>query len=826
MTALSNNRLATSPIIILKDGSIAPPGTSENDENVAKVIPKIDRSEGASISLRTKVGNRDNPQERLAIIRQVYPDAIPTSRKIKVPVEDPNDPTKQSFKTITIGDYLDIGNDNFIYTDIVDGKEVQKVYNEKGLSFGDIASFGRINAENLGSTLAATGVSLLGKLGPQALTPEEIYTVPAAIALGAEAGGQIYDRAVDMLILAAGKELTSRGKLSSQIIKMLNNIGIEAAGVRSVDALVEAGRKATPKVGQLLLGIGKKSKEKAKELTKKAASLGLRIPTVGLATQNPTVQFIEKVMLNSPVGVGTFVKKITEFNDGVTQAIKTIGSKYGSGDVEKDIIGKRLLGGVQDYAEKVRKETDRLYGKLDEIFPNRVNTPSLQTLKDKLEDDLAEGGIKGGIKPVLDIVSDLQKASKNKDGLTILTLHKRRSELLSMLRNTKAEGMSQKTIRDNIIDTIKAIEIDMKSGIEAVGSKEAVKAYENANRYVRETKGDIAGPLSDVLAFGDKDKFDRIFNLAVGPSALSGGGEKIKKILKNLDPENRDEIASSLLFRLGVKNADGTLLEEGFSPNTFITNWGKISKSAKDEIFGTTGLRKNLDDLTDIMKSYLSGEKYENFSRTGNSIGTLALALPLFGGAGGAATAAVAGNVMGVVGGGGVSALAFSPYLMSKLLTSETFMKSIVVGGAEIFRKPNKLATWSGRLLEDMRREAERTGDLSLIDATEVYLHQLLFEQPIDEDEASEIKELEETQTMSQAQPLKETPQQKVGNVQVTQPNINITPPTSQPPRQTASLLPNTPSVGGGITDVAKKEQFGGLFPTDDLGKLIANRKA
>ena len=70
-----------------------------------------------------------------------------------------------------------------------------------------------------------------------------------------------------------------------------------------------------------------------------------------------------------------------------------------------------------------------------------------------------------------------------------------------------------------------------------------------------------------------------------------------------------------------------------------------------------------------------------------------------------------------------------------------------------------------------------------------------------------------------------ETPQQKVGDVQVTQPNIDITPPTSQPPRQMASL-PISPSVGGGITDVAKKEQFGGLFPTDDLGKLIANRKA
>jgi len=81
---------------------------------------------------------------------------------------------------------------------------------------------------------------------------------------------------------------------------------------------------------------------------------------------------------------------------------------------------------------------------------------------------------------------------------------------------------------------------------------------------------------------------------------------------------------------------------------------------------------------------------------------------------------------------------------------------------------------------------------------------------------------------MAQADVPKETPQQPVGNVQVTQPNINITPPTTQaPPPQMMASLPDQKSVGGGgITSVGKKEQFGGLFPTDDLGKLIASRKA
>ena len=169
--------------------------------------------------------------------------------------------------------------------------------------------------------------------------------------------------------------------------------------------------------------------------------------------------------------------------------------------------------------------------------------------------------------------------------------------------------------------------------------------------------------------------------------------------------------------------------------------------------------------------------------------------------------------------------MSFSPYLMSKLLTSETFMKSIVDGGKEVFRKPNLLGTWSGRLLDDMRKEAERTGDISLIDATEVYLHQLLFEQPVDEDETSEIKDLEETQTMAQADVPKVTPQQQVGDIQPTRPKINITPPTTQESPQMVASLPPSPPSGGGIASV-DRNQFGGLFPQDELGKLIASRKA
>lgn len=70
------------------------------------------------------------------------------------------------------------------------------------------------------------------------------------------------------------------------------------------------------------------------------------------------------------------------------------------------------------------------------------------------------------------------------------------------------------------------------------------------------------------------------------------------------------------------------------------------------------------------------------------------------------------------------------------------------------------------------------------------------------------------------------TPQQIIGNIQPSRPNINIQPPsrTTEQPVQTASL-PITPNTKG-IASLNKGEQFGGLFPQDGLGQLIANRKA
>ena len=764
-------------------------GTEFNGKKI-----KLDTSSGAPTQIRMLVGNRNDPKERLELLRKYYPDAMSFNE---------NDALKEIAKKRGFGE------DNFIYTVIDDdGNEVQTLYNNQTLDIQDVSSYGRTIAENIGGSLGAIVATVGGQLGPQAATPEEIFTVPIAIGLGSEMAGQAYDNAMNILVNLSGKELVSRGKLSKQIVDAFANVGIEASGIRSVDALTKALKDVgLTKFVQPLVGIGKQSKEKAKTLAKQAASLGLKIPTLGLLTQNPTVQFLEKVMIQSPVGVKQFINKIEEFNTGVGNAVKTISGKYGKGVTEKEQIGKIIFKGTEDYKQRYTEIANKLYGEVDQLFPNKVNLKNVKELATELQTKLDEGNIPAAIKPTLTETLRLIKAAETNQGLKIGVLHSNRSDILKLAREYKASGSKDTLAVNTLRDLASAISKDMDAGIEAFGGKEAVKKYKEAARFVANKKEDFVNYLDDILA-KEKDA-DKIFNFAFG--SVKDGGTKINTILKNLTEDERGDIASSMILRLGLKNPSGEVLDESFNPRTFITNWSKISPTAKNAIFGTGGNRKNLDDLSNILKSYLKGERYTNFSNTGNSVMTVGLMLPVLGGLTFGAKGAASG------------ALITAPYLASKLFTSESFMNAIVREAPKVYTKPSTLGTWAGRLLDDARKEAERKNDTTILDAVEYYLHDLLSSEPVEPEDISEV-DTSVPSAMAQADVPKETPQQQVGNVNVTNPNINITPPTSQPPRQMASL-PNSPSVGGGITSVGKKEQFGGLFPTDNIGKLIADRK-
>jgi len=188
----------------------------------------IDTTSGAPKKVRAIVGNFDDPDRRLEAIKQFYPDAVSTAGS-------------------------PMGEDNFIYTNPSTGQKT--LYNPKGLDFGDVISVGRDIVSTISGGIGGTSALVAGQMGPQIATPEEAVTVPAAAALASEAGGQLYDRAVDAFL--PDPFSVSRGGPVEQTSKAATNVGMEIVGGKIAEKTIDAVKGIPGAVPVLLLVLEK-----------------------------------------------------------------------------------------------------------------------------------------------------------------------------------------------------------------------------------------------------------------------------------------------------------------------------------------------------------------------------------------------------------------------------------------------------------------------------------------------------------------------------------------------------------------------------------------
>ncbi len=90
---------------------------------------------------------------------------------------------------------------------------------------------------------------------------------------------------------------------------------------------------------------------------------------------------------------------------------------------------------------------------------------------------------------------------------------------------------------------------------------------------------------------------------------------------KASDPAAWDGVSSAVVSKLGRNPKTGE-----FSPDRFLTSWGKISPAAKSVMFKSTGktnLAKSLDDIAITSKAFSRLQSYANTSKTGASIATI-----------------------------------------------------------------------------------------------------------------------------------------------------------------------------------------------------------
>lgn len=195
---------------------------------------------------------------------------------------------------------------------------------------------------------------------------------------------------------------------------------------------------------------------------------------------------------------------------------------------------------------------------------------------------------------------------------------------------------------------------------------QAEQAWQWANQF---TKTQL-GRLEELSGLVGRDAPEKVFMAAI--SGTAEGDTIARRVISAIPKSERREFAAAMLQRLGratpgQQNAEG----DAFSSQTFLTNLAKLSKDARQTIFGRTddkGILAQVENMGKVAENFREGSKV--FANPSGTAQALSLRDTMLIGGGAAAT----GNV-------GTAGLAVgAPVLangVARVMTSPGFVKKL-----------------------------------------------------------------------------------------------------------------------------------------------------
>ena len=649
---------------------------------------QIEMTTGAPLGVRAAVGSSTTMQDKLATLKQYFPDAQPYDK------------------------------DNFIYTDPKTGRAT--LMNEKNPVFfgvplptmGDIAGALPEISEFVG---AGTGAALMFPTGP------------AGMVAGAGAGGAAFKKLYEMGMQYVGPSVETRGG-AEQATGVTKDILLNAIGQRG-------GQLAEKYLPQLLTPIQQQLMGLRQGIPQAASRLGIKLPA-GVATQSPAVQRLEAGLAQTPGGAQVIAPKYELMQEQMGTAARNIAEDISQVGKTPSVIPtppfteKGGLGGfIKQGAVTAGKRFEERREQIDDVVAyavgsnNRFPATNTAQLVAQLQSEIATSPQTLGpiLQPVIDramrVVSDAQSGF---GGVTFAALRKERTSIGKDLDRPDISGLSDTS---NFARLYAALRADVGAAAKQSGpiAERALKLHDRYVRFNREVN------LPALQKIADQNLDVNAVNFAM--AGTKDGMGRLQLLVRNFKPEERDTLAASVWQQLGNAKAG---MKEGvdvgadsfeFSANTFLTNWNGLSDSAKQVLFGGERYRNIIPAINDLVKISTGAReagKAVNVSNTGGAqmvtsalLGTGGL---IGGGLGGDMTQALLG------GAGALGGLVLSSNLAARLLESPRFIRWVSDTSRAVVNNPNSLTTQISKL------SAIATAEPGMSDAIEAYYKQI---QPI-----------------------------------------------------------------------------------------------
>jgi len=405
-----------------------------------------------------------------------------------------------------------------------------------------------------------------------------------------------------------------------------------------------------------------RQKPEGMQVAEAAQRLGVDLPRA-VTTDRAAVQQLGKTLTNVPLG-GTPLRKASE--KAITQlddAALRVQQGYGSGSVAS--AGSAAREGITAHAKDVIPgKVGTRYDAVDKLVSPNVVTPLSETAR--VAGDILARRENAKIAGNSEAVRLVQRAVEAKDGLNyegIKNLRTAVGEFIEDPARVAASGMSSKELKS----IYGALTDDLRTAVQRSGGDEALSAFEKANTFAAKKFSERAD-LQKVLGkqTSDEGLFSKIEAMAGSTSRADQNG--LMKVRGAVGKEAWDEISSAVVSKMG-RDADGK-----FSPDRFLTTYGKMSKTGKHMLFKTTGkddLASSLDDLATVSRRFKQLNQFANPSGTAQSAIT---------GAGAYAAVAAPMTTIGTVAGSHVlSRILAKPVAARKLANWATAYEQAVV---------------------------------------------------------------------------------------------------------------------------------------------------
>lgn len=331
-------------------------------------------------------------------------------------------------------------------------------------------------------------------------------------------------------------------------------------------------------------------------------------PSVGQATEFNFIQGFENLLSKFPGGQGVFRKFSEKQQEALGNTAKT--------GVSAEDAGRAIEKGVSDFMGRTKGTWQTLDAEVAAKIPKGsafVPAKTVQALDELTAVIPGAEKTTGALvnETVAGIKANIAADMKANNGVMPY-------EALRAIR-TKVGGM----IENNLTGTVPngelkklygALTSDMEAAANQAG---AGQAFSRQNAYYKARMDRVENTLQRVLGNTPEETFAKFM-----PKDAEQAN-KVRQVMRSLDPEQRQVVTDAVVNRLG-RAAPGKQNEAGdvFSPETFLTNWNKLSPGAKAQLFSDADLRKNMDALANVTQNMRGGAKV--FANPSGSAGAAA----------------------------------------------------------------------------------------------------------------------------------------------------------------------------------------------------------